>query len=63
MPEGLEVPAEGTQPALVRASMRHPVYVHSKMSIFDDDYILVKIHYMLVVNTRDRVSLYNLFLE
>ena len=32
---------ENEQVKQVRQSLRHPVYVHSKMSIFDDEYILV----------------------
>jgi phosphatidylserine/phosphatidylglycerophosphate/cardiolipin synthase-like enzyme len=41
VPGDLAAPEAGTQPATVRASMRHPIYVHSKMTIIDDDYVLV----------------------
>uniref|UniRef100_A0A0K2T5Y1 phospholipase D n=1 Tax=Lepeophtheirus salmonis TaxID=72036 RepID=A0A0K2T5Y1_LEPSM len=34
-------PDPGTEPELVRNSMRHSIYVHSKMTIVDDDYVLV----------------------
>jgi len=36
-----EEPAADTPAALVRASRRSPVYVHCKMTIFDDKYVLV----------------------
>ena len=41
VPEDLSVPEAGTLAETLRQSMRHCVYVHSKMSIFDDEYILV----------------------
>jgi phospholipase D1/2 len=41
LPEGLADPEPGSPSEVVRQSCRHPVYVHSKMSIFDDRYILV----------------------
>ena len=47
VPDDLATPESGTQPDIVRASMRHPIYVHSKMTIVDDDYILV--HIILLV--------------
>ena len=39
--EDLAEPEPGSGPELLRQSLRHPIYVHSKMSIFDDEYILV----------------------
>ena len=39
--ESLEKPKSGTQAESVRASLRHPIYLHSKMSIFDDEYVLI----------------------
>jgi len=41
VPEDLEAPAEGSLVEAVRNSLRHPIYVHSKMTIIDDDYVLV----------------------
>lgn len=42
MPEGeFEDPTPGTLPEVVRQSRRHCVYVHSKMTIFDDEYVLI----------------------
>jgi len=41
VPEGMAEPDPDTQAAKVRASLRHPIYVHSKMMIVDDDYIIV----------------------
>ncbi len=41
MPEGFADPDPGSLAETVRNSRRHPVYVHSKMSIFDDEYVLV----------------------
>ena len=41
VPEDLAVPPEGTGAARVRQSLRHPVYVHSKLMIVDDDYIIL----------------------
>ena len=37
----LDEPKHGTQAATVRSSLRHPIYLHSKMSIFDDEYVLI----------------------
>ena len=37
----LDEPKRGTAAETVRSSLRHPIYVHSKMSIFDDEYVLV----------------------
>jgi len=41
VPEDLSEPEAGTLAETLRQSMRHCVYVHSKLSIFDDEYILV----------------------
>lgn len=41
MPEGFADPEPGSQSEKVRSSRRHPVYVHSKMTIIDDSYVLV----------------------
>ena len=38
---GLVAPESGTIAEKLRKSLRQPVYVHSKMSIFDDEFILV----------------------
>lgn len=41
VPEDLE-PAEPETPAeTIRTTLRHPIYVHSKMMIVDDDYVIV----------------------
>ena len=41
-PEGLfEEPLEGSPAATARATRRHCIYVHSKMTIFDDEYVLI----------------------
>ena len=40
LPDGLEVPEPGSMAETLRTSLRHPVYVHSKMTIIDDDYVL-----------------------
>ena len=37
----LEEPVEGSQPAIIRSTLRHCIYVHSKMTIIDDDYVLI----------------------
>ena len=37
----LEEPTEGSQPAIIRSTLRHCIYVHSKMTIIDDDYVLI----------------------
>ena len=41
IPEDLDDPEEGSTAAMLRESKRYPVYVHCKMSIFDDEYILI----------------------
>ena len=41
MSEGFADPEPETLAELVRSSRRHPVYVHSKMTIFDDEYVLI----------------------
>lgn len=41
VPEDMEEPEPDTPAALCRASLRHPIYVHSKMMIVDDDFIIV----------------------
>ena len=41
VPEGLEEPDLDTPAGLVRQSLRHPINVHSKLMIVDDDYIVV----------------------
>ena len=41
VPEGLELPEEGTPASLARRTLRHPIYVHSKLMIVDDEYIVV----------------------
>ena len=41
MPEYFDAASPGTLAEAVRISRRHPVYVHSKMTIFDDEYILI----------------------
>ena len=41
LPKDLDKPASGSSAATLRQTMRHPIYVHSKMSIFDDEYILI----------------------
>ena len=37
----LAEPTPGTSSETIRQTLRHQVYVHSKMSIFDDEYILI----------------------
>ena len=37
----LQAPDEGSLPARIRETLRQPVYVHSKMTIIDDQYILI----------------------
>ena len=39
--EDLDDPEPGSTAETLRRTMRHPVYVHCKMSIFDDEYILI----------------------
>merc|ERR1712020_658899 len=41
VPADLIQPESGSLAETLRQSMRHCIYVHSKMSIFDDEYILV----------------------
>ena len=41
VPEGLAAPPEGTGAARVRQTLRHPIYVHSKLMIVDDEYIIL----------------------
>jgi len=41
VPGGLELPAEGTPASLARQTLRHPIYVHSKLMIVDDEYVVV----------------------
>ena len=40
MPDGLDDPEPSTGAALTRQSLRHPVYVHSKLMVVDDDYLV-----------------------
>ena len=40
MPDGLDDPEPSTGAALTRESLRHPVYVHSKLMVVDDDYLV-----------------------
>ena len=45
-PEDLPVdelgePEAGSEPATIRSTLRHSIYVHSKMTIIDDDYVLI----------------------
>ena len=37
----LEDPAPASGAELVRHTLRHPIYVHSKLMIVDDDYIVI----------------------
>ena len=37
----LENPAPGSGAKLVRNTLRHPIYVHSKLMVVDDDYIVI----------------------
>ena len=41
LPDDLDDPEPGSTAETLRQTMRHPVYVHCKMSIFDDEYILI----------------------
>jgi len=41
VPDNLEDPAPGTLAETLRQSLRHLIYVHSKMTIIDDEYIIV----------------------
>ena len=40
VPDGLEDPTPCTGAAVARDSLRHPVYVHSKLMVVDDDYLV-----------------------
>jgi len=40
VPDGLEDPDPSTGAALTRETLRHPVYVHSKLMVVDDDYLV-----------------------
>ena len=40
-PDHLEDPEEDTPACLAVKSLRHPIYVHSKLMIVDDDYIII----------------------
>ena len=37
----LDDPPSGSPAETVRSKLRHPIYLHSKMSIFDDEYVLI----------------------
>ena len=41
LPDDLDDPEPGSIAETLRKTMRHPIYVHCKMSIFDDEYILI----------------------
>ena len=41
VPEDLPQPPPDSPSATIRQSLRHPIYVHSKMSLFDDEYIII----------------------
>jgi phospholipase D1/2 len=41
VPVDLSPPPEGTPASQVRQTLRHPIYVHSKLMIVDDNYIIV----------------------
>jgi phospholipase D1/2 len=41
VPVEMAEPPSGTAAAVVRQTLRHPIYVHSKLMIIDDDYIIV----------------------
>jgi len=41
VPADLAMPEEGTPAALARRTLRHPVYVHSKMMVVDDEHVIV----------------------
>ena len=41
VPKELEYPDEDSLAGIVRKTLRHPVYVHSKLMVVDDDYILL----------------------
>ena len=40
-PDDLDEPEPGSTADTLRKTLRHPIYVHCKMSIFDDEYILI----------------------
>ena len=39
--DNLSEPEPGSQPERIRETLRHCIYVHSKMTIIDDDYVLI----------------------
>merc|ERR1712241_73009 len=41
LPSGLKPPVPNTPADLCRKSLRFMIYVHSKMAIFDDEYIII----------------------
>merc|ERR1712180_335147 len=41
VPESLRAPTPNTPSDKLRKTLRHPIYVHSKLLIADDDYIIV----------------------
>ena len=41
VPDDLVPPAPGTAAEIVRETLRHPIYVHSKLMVADDEYIIV----------------------
>jgi len=41
VPDDLDDPEPGSTAETLRQTLRHPIYVHCKMSIFDDEYILI----------------------
>merc|ERR1719154_782761 len=41
VPQHLDIPEKDSPADKVRKSLRHPVYVHSKLMVVDDDYILI----------------------
>merc|ERR1719233_2389913 len=56
VPEDMEVADPDTPAGLVRQSLRHPIYVHSKLMIVDDDYIIVgsaNINQRSLIGSRD----------
>jgi len=41
LPDDLDDPTPGTAAEVVRGTLRHPIYVHSKLMVADDEYIIV----------------------
>ena len=41
VPEDLDCPDDDCPAGIVRKTLRHPIYVHSKLMVVDDDYIVV----------------------